>query len=521
METVQILQTPIKSEGDTKEYRLIKLQNGLKALLVRKSNEDSSESEDLAAANLCVSVGSFDDPPKAMGMAHFLEHMVHMGSVKYPQESEYNDFISANGGRRNAMTASDYTTYFFNISESVFPQAVDRLEQIIEAPLLKKNSMQREREAVDSEYQMQIAKDAIHLQSILKLLINEDQPASQFDCGNLKTLKDEISDDDLHSELLKLHANYVANKICLVLQSRRSLDDMQEIVVEKFSSIKSGDVEASEFNPPAIKDIFKPEFFNKMHYIKSKTPKTALLLSWALPPTKNHYKCRPLDYIAKIFENDGEGGIAHYLREKHLISDMKFYLENSGFASNDKFTLVRLLVDMTSLDKIGEILEAIFSYFLMIKEASIDEHLTLYNNLKEKHDMEFKFHKENSAMRNVLKFATNMLIYDDVDVLRGDEIYQAFDGNVVTEMIDLLNKKDFNIIVLSERHENFPLKEKYYGTEYDEIDFPQAYQTLWDERRSNPEFFLEKPNPFKTTNYDISVIAEESTVCISIVSETI
>jgi len=32
-----------------------------------------------------VGVGSFSDPPEVPGMAHFLEHMVFMGSEKYPQ----------------------------------------------------------------------------------------------------------------------------------------------------------------------------------------------------------------------------------------------------------------------------------------------------------------------------------------------------------------------------------------------------------------------------------------------------
>lgn len=38
-----------------------------------------------AACGLCVGVGSFSDPPEIPGMAHFLEHMVFMGSEKYPQ----------------------------------------------------------------------------------------------------------------------------------------------------------------------------------------------------------------------------------------------------------------------------------------------------------------------------------------------------------------------------------------------------------------------------------------------------
>lgn len=105
MESIETLETPIKSKGDMKDYRLVKLSNGVKALLIRKNNDLSEvDNEALAAANVTISLGSFDDPPNAMGLAHYLEHMVHMGSDKYPEESGYNDFLTANGGKRNAVT---------------------------------------------------------------------------------------------------------------------------------------------------------------------------------------------------------------------------------------------------------------------------------------------------------------------------------------------------------------------------------------------------------------------------------
>jgi len=77
MSVVEVLEPPIKSKGDKKEFRLIKLTNGLKALLVRRTTEET-DSEVVAAANISISVGSFDDPPSALGLAHFLEHMVSL-----------------------------------------------------------------------------------------------------------------------------------------------------------------------------------------------------------------------------------------------------------------------------------------------------------------------------------------------------------------------------------------------------------------------------------------------------------
>lgn len=120
---VEILDTPIKSEGDKKEYRFIKLQNGLKALLIKTHTDDVNQMEESnAAASLCVGVGSFDEDKQIGGLAHFLEHMVFMGNKKYSEESGFNDFVTANGGRRNAMTSDEFTIYFFDVQEDALPE---------------------------------------------------------------------------------------------------------------------------------------------------------------------------------------------------------------------------------------------------------------------------------------------------------------------------------------------------------------------------------------------------------------
>ena len=95
MSSVEVLETPVKSENDKKSYRVIRLENGLKALLISDPSKtdslpdhstDDAKSESaitdedkvnevdnkLAACAVCVDVGSFSDPPDVQGMAHFL-----------------------------------------------------------------------------------------------------------------------------------------------------------------------------------------------------------------------------------------------------------------------------------------------------------------------------------------------------------------------------------------------------------------------------------------------------------------
>ena len=79
---IETLQNPAQSPSDRKEYKFIKLPNGLKALIVRNSSSEKSLDDDTilkdssSAVALCIDVGSFDDPIEVQGLCHFLEHMV-------------------------------------------------------------------------------------------------------------------------------------------------------------------------------------------------------------------------------------------------------------------------------------------------------------------------------------------------------------------------------------------------------------------------------------------------------------
>lgn len=44
-----------------------------------------------SSAGLSMAVGSFRDPTTAQGLAHYLEHMLFMGTAKYPDENDYSN----------------------------------------------------------------------------------------------------------------------------------------------------------------------------------------------------------------------------------------------------------------------------------------------------------------------------------------------------------------------------------------------------------------------------------------------
>lgn len=96
--SVEVLETPHKLDNDKKLYRLIRLSNGLTALLVStqedildwnknltKNNETSDDDLDnltqlrkKAACSLHVDMGSFSDPRDVQGLAHFVGESKHI-----------------------------------------------------------------------------------------------------------------------------------------------------------------------------------------------------------------------------------------------------------------------------------------------------------------------------------------------------------------------------------------------------------------------------------------------------------
>lgn len=88
-----------KSPNDARLYKYLQLPNKLEAIIISDPEADKS------AASLDVRVGSALEPKTRHGLAHFCEHMLFMGTEKYPIENEYSEYLKNNGGHANAYTA--------------------------------------------------------------------------------------------------------------------------------------------------------------------------------------------------------------------------------------------------------------------------------------------------------------------------------------------------------------------------------------------------------------------------------
>src|SRR5690625_2596706 len=117
------------SDNDPREYRHFDLDNGLEVMRVNDANNE------LSAVSLSVGVGSYHNPPEFQGLAHYLEHMLFLGTEKYPEPTELQNFLAENAGHTNAYTARDHTNYFFQAPTAPLDAALDRFSDYFTPPL--------------------------------------------------------------------------------------------------------------------------------------------------------------------------------------------------------------------------------------------------------------------------------------------------------------------------------------------------------------------------------------------------
>lgn len=501
----EVLQTPIKSPNDKNLYRLIKLENGLKVLLIQHESEEKQ-----AALVLSIDVGGFDDPKEAKGLTHFLEHMVFMGSEKYPKENEFHEFVSSHGGNLNAMTGYNSTTFYFMIGEDAFEGAIDRFSSIFVSPLMLEHAIEREVDSVEAEFKLRINNDFVRQAQLYYEYVIDDHPAKVFIPGNIKTLKENRSHSELYQLVHDHHQKfYVANRMTLAVESSKNLDDLQKTVENYFSGIQSG-IARGEVPEINFKNIFKPQFFEKVIYMKPKTDMRYLCLFWPLPSESDHYKIKPLNYLKNLITTESKGGLASYLKKRLLIKSL-------GVDCCDVFggkivSLFEIYVSLSEYGskRVGEILEAIYSYLLLIKETPMEKHREIFENLQNISSLDFRFREDQTSNTNTREAAKGMHAYEDIDVIRGKHLMLEYNEEVLLKYIDLINEPNFGTMILDHEAEvEFDKIENYFGTEFCEADIPEDYQIKWNERQIIEELSLPPKNEFVCTNFDIFAENEE------------
>ncbi|CAK0811071.1 unnamed protein product [Prorocentrum cordatum] len=118
---------------DKRTYLHTTFDSGLRVLVV---SDPEAEKTSFAVA---VEAGSLEDPPAFQGLAHFCEHMLFLGSQKYPDTEAFSSTLALYGGKHNAYTAAEETVYFNEINNDGIEKGLDIFAQFFISPTFKEN----------------------------------------------------------------------------------------------------------------------------------------------------------------------------------------------------------------------------------------------------------------------------------------------------------------------------------------------------------------------------------------------
>lgn len=152
------------------------------------------------------------------------------------------------------------------------------------------------------------------------------------------------------------------------------------------------------------------------------------------------------------------------------------------------------------LNNIEKVLEAVFSYLLLLQKTEPSEEL--FKEVQQIEENSFRFQEEKSTDYNVEEISTYMKYFPPKDILTGLELYFEYDKEKIKSVISALNDPKFNLMILTDKYK-FDKIEEWFGTEYAEVDFPKQYKSLWTNRKLMKEFYLPGKNPYICSNFDI------------------
>lgn len=202
------------------------------------------------AAVLQVAAGSHDVPLAWPGLAHFLEHLLFLGTERFPAGDGLMAYVQRHGGQVNASTRERTTEFFFELPVPVLADGMTRLADMLTHPRLTLDDQQREREVLDAEF-VAWSQDAKAQQQVALLQgLAADHPLRGFHAGNRDSLP--VESEAFQQALREFHAHfYQSGQMTLSLAGPQSLSDLQALAQQFSDQLTPGPLHP-QAAPPAL-----------------------------------------------------------------------------------------------------------------------------------------------------------------------------------------------------------------------------------------------------------------------------
>ncbi len=463
--------------GDTAQWRRMVLANGIKVLLL------SDPKLNVSSAALAVDVGSLADPVDRQGLAHFLEHMLFLGTEKYPDASDFGAYLQQNGGYNNAYTADDRTNYFFEIRHEAFEGALDRFSQFFVAPLFDARFTEREMHAVASEHQKNLENDLWREEQLRTLAFTPGHPARHFGTGSTQTLAG-VTRDELVA-FYRIH--YGAERMTLVLTGRAGPDELEALAQRYFAAVPRLAQPPLSYPP----DFLPRKAALRMLRMEPIKDLRQLHLLFPLPALQGDWPHKSAELLGYVLGNEGPGSLLARLKAEGLATRL-----SAGASSpTAQYAAFELQIGLTpqGLREVPRVLQMVFAMLRLMREQGLPAHAFGERQTLARLDERYRDKGEGANLAAGL--ASLAIDYPLAVAERVPYLWLQQDPAGYEALLAQL-QPDRMLVTLVAKGVPTDRTEPYYGTRYSySEDAGPAYTALLDPPRV-AGLALPPPNPF-------------------------
>eukprot|EP00941_MAST-03F_sp_MAST-3F-sp1_P004838 g4838.t1 len=456
------------------------LDNGLQVLVISDPWTDKS------AAAVDVRVGSWSDPSDIPGLAHFCEHMLFLGTEKYPKEDEYNTFLHNHGGSSNAFTATEDTNYYFSVDQDALHGALDRFAQFFISPLFTESATKREQNAVDSEHKKNLQNDGWRMWQLLLHLSNPEHALNRFSTGDINTL----DRPDIRQRLLDFHkSHYAANTMTLTVLGRESLETLSNWVFNIFSSVPyKPSINSPKFYGFPFGDIkgnTKSSFVGRWIDLIPIKPGNKLTLVWqvfSLDDTELVARTKPQRYISSFLGHEGAGSLLSALKDAGWATAISAGPQLTPY---EDYSLFAVEINLTELG-FSHANDVMRSFFQYLKKLEVNK--SLWNEDNMIRTLQFTYREPGDPADVVSELAKKKQKIEPKGVIDIEDLLEApqhslYGAVMIRRFVALLKPENVNVFLSSDKYTNSKTEsiqsEPVYGTKYSVRKIKETEMARW------------------------------------------
>ncbi|KAL1720055.1 Metalloenzyme, LuxS/M16 peptidase-like protein [Schizophyllum commune] len=543
----------VRSQQDDREYRVIKLDNGVEAMLVHDAKADK------AAASLDVAVGHLYDPDDMPGLAHFCEHLLFMGTETYPKENEYSEYLAKNNGHSNAYTSTLNTNYYFNVGTHALPGALARFSAFFHCPLFAPSCTTRELNAVDSEHKKNHQADLWRIFQLNKHLTKPGHPWKKFGSGNKDSLSRAAKELKAQGKLAETtpspsvngslaptpassrlgsptpsstseveadggavgretrrrvvewwQKEYCASRMRVCVLGKESLDELSDLVSTNFSPIPNRGRDPL----PTIPDHpFGSDEKGTLVSVKTIMSFHALEISFPLEDQADLWRYKPANFLSHFLGHEGPGSLYSYLKNKGWATSLGSGPQNLARG----FAMFKVTVYLTSEGFLNyqEVISSTFKYISLLRSSTFEPyHQEEQSQMSE---IRFRFAEKRQPDSYATWIAETMARPLPRDqLLSAPSLVQPWQGDepgtekTIRKYLDSFTMDNCRVVLMAQGEEHAKLvpeatweKEPWYGTEYRVERFKEEQVKEATAANDIKDLFLPGRNEFIPTNLDV------------------